>query len=72
MLQYTSAALSIYMQRNACKHAFNNKLHQTKVETQNLASHEHEAEECTCNDLTKKEWNAEQETQDLASLLEDG
>ena len=34
---------------------FNYKLHQTKVETQNLASHEHEAEEYTCNDLTMKE-----------------
>ena len=72
MSQYNSAALSVYRQRNAYAHAFNNKLHQTKVETQNLASHEHEVEECTCNDLAKKEWNAEQETQDLASLLEDG
>ena len=72
MLQHTSAALSIYRQRNAYAHAFNNKLHQTKVETQNLASHEHEAEEYTYNDLTMKEWNAEQETQDFASLLEDG
>ena len=72
MSQYNSAALSVYRQRNAYAHAFNNKLHQTKVETQNFASHKHEAEECTCNCLTMKECHANRETQDFASLLKGG
>ena len=31
-----------------------------------------EAEECTCKRLTMKECHANRETQDFASLLEDG